>query len=267
MSTARNILITLGSIVLALSFSHSDVNAKSRKKQQLNFEAASEASVQGQELPSSTAPAGVGQSTAIKALSSLNRQKASLQQQANSLGQQLGMTRGSGKKKKITREMEQIATQIKAIDRKIEALPRSVRMGESSDEAEKAAAKDLVNSMIESKLKAQGMTERPNFDLLDEPEPQITQRPVQVASPICYRVQLAAVSKPNISAFRNIPNVEQDRTANGMYVYYHGSFATQSEAEQACRQIRTTTSYRDAFVIATENGQRISLSQAAARAR
>lgn len=269
MSTRRNILIALCGAAILAAAPHSELQAKSRKtkKEQLNFEAASEATLASEAAPSNTAPAGIGQSTAIKAFNSLSRQKVALQQQADALGRQLATTNGKGKKKKITRQIDEIAAQIRGVDSRIEALPRSVRMGENSSEAEKAAAQQMVNSMIDERLKAQGINEKPSFDILDTEEPVQQQYQPAPASSLRYRVQLAAVRQPNLSAFRSLKGVTEGRSSSGMYVYYYGSYATKADAEAACQRVKSTTSYRDAFVVATDGDKRISLSAAAAMER
>lgn len=269
MSTRRNILIALCGAAILAAAPHSELQAKSRKtkKEQLNFEAASEATIASEAAPVSTAPAGIGQSTAIKAFNSLSRQKVALQQQADALGRQLATTNGKGKKKKITRQIDEIASQIRGVDSRIEALPRSVRMGENSSEAEKAAAQQMVNSMIDERLKAQGIDEKPSFDILDTEEPVQQQYQPAPASSLRYRVQLAAVRQPNLSAFRSLKGVTEGRSSSGMYVYYYGSYATKADAEAACQRVKSTTSYRDAFVVATDGDKRISLSAAAAMER
>lgn len=271
MSTRRNILIALCGAAILAAAPHSELQAKSRKakKEQLNFEAASEATLASESAPgSTTAPAGIGQSTAIKVFNSLSRQKVALQQQADALGRQLATTNGKGKKKKITRQIDEIASQIRGVDSRIEALPRSVRMGENSSAAEKAAAQQMVNSMIDERLKAQGISEKPSFDILDTEEPvQQQQYKPAPASSLRYHVQLSAVRQPNLSAFRSLKGVSESRLSSGMYVYYYGSYATKADAENACRRIKSTTSYRDAFVVATDGDKRISLSAAAAMER
>ena len=47
------------------------------------------------------------------------------------------------------------------------------------------------------------------------------------------------------------------------YMYTAGDYNTLQEAQQRCKKIKTSTSFRDAFVVAIYKGERISLERAA----
>ena len=100
-------------------------------------------------------------------------------------------------------------------------------------------------------------------------KPSQTSKPSNPSTPgkagIVYRVQFCSaqrqlkVGDPDLQGIKDIHYVKNGK----YYVYSAGDYATVQEARQRCKKIQTTTSFRDAFVIAIYRGERISLEQAA----
>ena len=82
---------------------------------------------------------------------------------------------------------------------------------------------------------------------------------------LVYRVQFCSSSKamkagdPELQGVKDIHSTQSGR----YYIYTAGNYSTQREAEQRCNEMKKKTSFKDAFVIAIYNGERISLEQAA----
>lgn len=83
---------------------------------------------------------------------------------------------------------------------------------------------------------------------------------------LTYRVQLCSASRllkagdPELQGIKDIHYTQNDK----YYVYSAGDYPTEQEARQRCKKIKSSTTFRDAFVIAIYNGERITLEQAAA---
>lgn len=83
---------------------------------------------------------------------------------------------------------------------------------------------------------------------------------------VTYRIQFLTarnvkkVGDPDLQGIKDFHMAKAGR----YYLYTAGNYSTQAEAEKRLETIRKTTSFKDAFVIAIHNGERISLEQAAA---
>ena len=88
----------------------------------------------------------------------------------------------------------------------------------------------------------------------------------QAVKGLTYRVQFCSASRilkpgdPDLHGIKDIHYAENGK----YYVYSAGDYATEKEARQRCSKIRSTTKFKDAFVIAIYNGERITLEKAAA---
>ncbi|PLX04807.1 MAG: hypothetical protein C0595_01805 [Marinilabiliales bacterium] len=112
-------------------------------------------------------------------------------------------------------------------------------------------------------------------EIISEPEIIVVETPVVVEKevvakennhnkPLEYRVQILAkygktISLNKISEMYNIPAsmIKQD-THNGYYIYTVGSYSTYLEAQQKRNQLRMQNGIGDAFVVAFQNGNRLS---------
>ena len=83
---------------------------------------------------------------------------------------------------------------------------------------------------------------------------------------LTYRIQFCTSDKQMKDGdpdLQGIKNVRSAPAGNG-FVHTTGDFTTYAEAQQRCNSIKRTTKFKDAYVIALYNGERISLSQAQA---
>ena len=99
-----------------------------------------------------------------------------------------------------------------------------------------------------------------------EAKPTKPAQTVKTVPGLTYRVQFCTSDKqmkdgdPDLKGIKNVYSAP----AGNSFVHTTGDFKTFSEAQQRCNTIKRTTRFRDAFVIAIYNGERISLSQAQA---
>lgn len=188
----------------------------------------------------------------------LNQRKAELQEQVDLLGAELKTARGS-RARKITKELDILADQIAVIDRKLEALPKPQTIPEaySSGKPFKQFVDSLVDKRIEEEGYVKGPSDTPATDNYTAPA-----RNTADAYRVVYRVQLAVTSYPNEGAFAALPGVRMSQRPDGKYAYYYGGYPTYAEAQSACKRLRTNAKYRDAFVVAMQGTQRISLQEA-----
>ena len=175
----------------------------------------------------------------------LTQQRAELQEQVDLLGAELKTARGS-RARKITKELDLLADQIAVIDRKLEGLPKP---GSSSTEESENKTSDLKEYEFETPA-----TDR--YVAQSQEQPQTDNR-------VSYRIQISVTARPNESAFASLGNVQMVQRSDGKYAYYYGSYPTYTEAQNACKRLRSSSSYRDAFVVATQGTRRISMEEAA----
>ena len=89
-------------------------------------------------------------------------------------------------------------------------------------------------------------------------------RATKAVAGLTYRVQFCTSSKQFQSGdpeLQGIKDVHSAPAANG-FVHTAGDYSTMAEAQKRCNTIKRTTKFKDAFVIAIYNGERIPISQA-----
>ena len=91
------------------------------------------------------------------------------------------------------------------------------------------------------------------------PAPKITN---ELPNGLLFRVQLGAFSKPiETNVFKEFSPVTGESRPNGLTVYMAGFFANSGTADDAQGMIREI-GYKDAFVVAYCDGERITLREA-----
>ena len=105
------------------------------------------------------------------------------------------------------------------------------------------------------------------------PETTATPKPAPTATPaaksvegLTYRIQFCTSKtqfKPGDRELQGIKDIHS-APAGEYFLYTAGDYATQQEAQKRCNSIKRSTTFKDAFVIAIYNGERITLEQAAA---
>lgn len=87
----------------------------------------------------------------------------------------------------------------------------------------------------------------------------------KASGPVTYRIQFCSsprVMKDGDPDLHGIHDFRYGKSGN-LYIYTAGNYSSLAEARSRCSSIQKSTPFRDAFVIAIHNGQRIPLDQAA----
>ena len=189
----------------------------------------------------------------------LNERKAELQKQVDLLGAELKTARGS-RAKKITKELKILADQIDVIDRKLAAVPQTPTIPEaySSGKPFSNFVDSLVDKRIEEEGYVKGGSDTPATDNYVAPS-----KSAAAEYRIVYRVQVGVTSQPNEAAYSGLSGVKMLQRPDGKYAYYYGGYPNYAEAQAACKRVRANSRYRDAFVVAMQGTQRISIQEAA----
>lgn len=198
-------------------------------------------------------------SPAEQMICNLTERKKELQKQVDLLGAELKTARGS-RARKITKELDILADQLAVIDRKLEALPKPQSIPDVYSSGK--PFKRFVDSLVDRRIEEEGYVKGPG----DAPATNNYKAPVQSAAAeyrIVYRVQLAVTTRPNEGAFAGLAGVKMLQRPDGKYAYYYGGYPTYAEAQAACKRLRANARYRDAFVVAMQGTQRISIQEAA----
>lgn len=198
-------------------------------------------------------------SPAEQMVCNLTERKAELQKQVDLLGAELKTARGS-RARKITKELDILADQIAVIDCKLEALPKPQSIPDIYSSGK--PFKQFVDSLVDRRIEEEGYVKGPS----DTPATDNYVAPTQSAAAayrIVYRVQLAVTTRPNEAAFSGLAGVKMLQRPDGKYAYYYGGYPNYAEAQAACKRLRADARYRDAFVVAMQGTQRISIQEAA----
>lgn len=182
----------------------------------------------------------------------LTSDKAEIQKKIDELGLQLQNNSGS-KARKITKVLGLLSNQMALIDAELEVYPTEKTLSESY--SDNPPFHKLVDSLVDNRIDEKGYLEASNSTttvVMAATEPQIL-----------YHVQLAVTTRPNLGAFADLSGVEMQQRPNGMYAYYYGNYSNYEQAESACRRLRGSSSYSDAFVVVLRGSQRISIQGAA----
>ncbi len=115
-----------------------------------------------------------------------------------------------------------------------------------------------------SKPAPQPTAEKPAQATAQKPQPATPTQATKAVAGLTYRIQFCTSTKQMQAGdpdLQGIKDVHSAPATNG-FVHTAGDYKTFAEAQQRCNTIKRTTKFRDAFVIAIYNGERISLSQA-----
>ena len=120
----------------------------------------------------------------------------------------------------------------------------------------------------EAEQPAKTVEQQPAKTVEQKPEKTNEQKPKAVTpvKGLTYRVQFCTSSKQMKSGDPDLQGIKDVHSApaGDNFVHTAGDYTSQAEAQKRCNTIKHTTKFRDAFVIAIYNGERISLEQARA---
>jgi hypothetical protein len=106
--------------------------------------------------------------------------------------------------------------------------------------------------------------EKPAPAATQKPQPTKPAKTTKAVAGLTYRIQFCTSSKQMQSGdpdLQGIKDVHSAPATNG-FVHTAGDYSTMAEAQKRCNTIKRTTKFKDAFVIAIYNGERIPISQA-----
>ena len=115
-----------------------------------------------------------------------------------------------------------------------------------------------------SKPAAQPVAEKPEQPVAQQSQPAKQPQTAKAVPGLTYRIQFCTATKQMQAGdpdLQGIKDVHSAPAANG-FVHTAGDYSTMAEAQKRCNTIKRTTKFKDAFVIAIYNGERIPISQA-----
>lgn len=204
----------------------------------------------------------------------LQSEQSSLESEISNLTNQLSGAK-KGKTKKLNKKITELSSKLTAVERRMAAYPRSItHPAESvSYENEDQEFRRQLDEKISQKVAEQDFDNEPLEDVGD-PEIEKAYKiyreggeeafldNLPEAGGVVYRVQVGSGRRNSGSSFRGVSNIKEVGRSDGTATYYSGSFKTYDQAKAACATIRSTTRYRDAFVVAMVGDKKISLSEA-----
>lgn len=246
-----------------LLLSSGNLYAQSKKAARQQAEAVSHQPANERVDPNATVVRGVPRSrlSPVEQMTyNLIQRRTELQEQVDLLGAELKTARGS-RAKKITKELDILADQLAVVDRKLEALPKpqTIREAYSSGRPFKQFVDSLVDRRIEEEGYVRGAngSRTPATDNYTEPE-----RTAAEDYRIVFRIQVGVTAHPNEQAYASLPGVKMQQRSDGKYAYYYGGFSNYTEAQAVCKRLKTNPKYQDAFVVALQGAQRLSIQEA-----
>lgn len=253
-------LLALG--ILCGPVSPAGVYAQSRKAERQRAEEVSYQPAGIRMDPNSTIVRGTPRSRlspAEQMTYNLIQRRTELQEQVDLLGAELKTARGA-RARKITKELDILADQLAVVNRKLEALPKpqTIREAYSSGRPFKQFVDSLVDRRIEEEGYVRGASRTPMTDKYKGPQ----QNNMIEDFRIVFRVQLGVTARPNEQAYAALPGVKMQQRSDGKYAYYYGNYSDYTMAQAVCKRLQTNPKYRDAFVVALQGGQRLSIQEA-----
>jgi N-acetylmuramoyl-L-alanine amidase len=138
-------------------------------------------------------------------------------------------------------------------------------LGDKSNHA--GMAQSIFRAFSDYKAHMEGFIPEADEPVVEIPVPE-EKKPAPQAGGVTYYVQLAASRTPLTDkvATWKIPQTLETKKENGYYKYLAGPFAEAGQATEFQKEMRAG-SFRDAFVVAYRDNQRITLAEAAATSR
>lgn len=207
-------------------------------------------------------PALLSDASLGKHVRELMEQREALVQRLNVEKQRLGLLRrGRSAQKRLIWELD---GRIHRIDARLKKLLKgtTVVVNQVVDTVKieklvvrtEALPADRIDALVDSLV---------NLRLRKTAEEPKTQRPpAQAFGGIVYKVQFCATRGLDPAYLNRFPDVSTETGGNGWTRYFTGHYATFSEAVAAMRRMARETPFRDAYVVAFQNGRQVTLTTA-----
>ena len=224
-----------------------------------------------------TVVSGDVSSSPQRAYAALLSQKQSLEREADNLTAQMSGAKRS-RINKLTKQLDAVNAQLVVVERKMAAYPRSITdpSYRAEQEQQSSVQGDLRRELDQRtavKMAELDFDNRPATS--DDPELQrayrlyqqygeeaFTREEVAPHAGVAYRVQIATGLPGHTNSFRGVSDVMEVDNGKGTSVYYAGTYTSYDAAQKACREIRESTRYKDALVVAMDGNRRISIEEA-----
>lgn len=203
----------------------------------------------------------------------IERQKQ-INEELDVLSAQLSDSKRS-KAKKALKQITTLNSELAILERQAQAYPAEIRdpQGQSnlSDTQNEEFKKELARK-AEQKLQDMNLDHAVPED--SDPELQraykkytsgedISSGSVSNQIPeVFFAVQVGTGQQGKSSSYRQVGSVRQTINSNGSASYTTGTYSSLSQAQQACREIKSTTPYRDAFVVGFVHNRKVSAKEA-----
>lgn len=117
----------------------------------------------------------------------------------------------------------------------------------------------FIDSMAIVKSREYVFNEYDDKEAIEEANNRVIVVPQNV---ITYKVQVAAVRDFKIAPYSILSDISKSLRTDGLWCVYSGEFSSAAKAAEARQHIVSTTPFKDAFVVAFNNGKEISMSEA-----
>lgn len=178
------------------------------------------------------------------------------------------------KAKKALKQITELNSELAVLERQAQAYPAEIRNPQAkvgSTQAQDEEFKQEMARKADEKLRDMNLDQAVTKD--SDPE---LQRAYQKYSSggvvssdqpaknqdVFYAVQIGTGRPGKASSYHQVGQVRQTDNANGSAAYTVGSYNSLDQAHEACREIKSTTSYRDAFVVGFVHGRKVSVKEA-----
>lgn len=174
--------------------------------------------------------------------------------------------------KKTLRKITELNSELAVLERQAKAYPAEIRDPQLKNEAATAQDEEFKQELArksDEKLREMNLDHAVTQD--SDPELQRAYNRYnsagadsavdQPAKEVSYAVQIGTGGSGKAASYRQMTQVRETATSNGS-AYSVGSYNSVEQAREACREIRSTTPYRDAFVVGFVHGRKVSVKEA-----
>lgn len=179
--------------------------------------------------------------------------------------------------KRIVKEITSLNNELAILERQAMAYPESVRNQSTSENPElEAQQKEAFMNELDRKADQIISNQSDDDQSWGSSDPELDRAYKNYSNPgssdydsesstmdrVVYSVQIGSGGNGKSSSFRGVSGVKETRLSNGSSAYTVGAYSSLNAAKQECARIKSSTSYRDAFVVAFIDGRKTSVKEA-----